>query len=84
MFPNQINTSSLSADVRDAIDNFVNSHERGDLALRRWWEFESFCAVWWMLRAADDTPEVFPKGKSATLQVMEQMIEASIKEINAL
>lgn len=68
----------LSRAAREGIRLFLadNNSDRVDL---HWWEFSQFCGVWFHLKYAADTPEVFPKGKWATLQHMEELIATAMK-----
>lgn len=46
---------------------------------RTWFDFDQCCAFWFRLKYAADDPELFPKGKWATLQRFEELIEQAMK-----
>ena len=74
-----VHVGRLSKETRAAIADYLCAIGRDDLADRRWWEFNEFCGLWFRLSIADDTPQLFPKGKSATLQCMRDMIEEAAR-----
>ena len=70
---------ALTRETRRAIDNYLVSKDRLELADRPWVQFESVCAMWFELKHEPDTEELFPKGKWATLQRLESLIEEAMK-----
>lgn len=77
--PEQIYLGALSAPTRRALARWLCSVGREDLAEKSWWEFNDFCALYFRLRACEDTADLFPRGKWATLQRMQDLIEAAIR-----
>lgn len=73
-----IHFDALSGDTRLALREWLRSIDRDDLADRAWWDFNEFCGMWFRLRAQEDDPELFPRGKFATLQRMEGLIAEAI------
>ena len=45
-----------------------------------WITTEQAALLWFRLRTAEDKPEDFPKGKWASLQLFETLIDESVKE----
>jgi hypothetical protein len=79
MTPDSVHFGALSREARAGIRLFVE--RRGgnvDRVEYAWLEFDEVCAMWFLLRRAEDDPEIFPKGKSATLQAIEGIIERAI------
>lgn len=71
---------SLSIETRRALSDYLLSIDRDDLSDKTYWDFNEFCGLWFRLNAAIDTPRLFPKGKYATLQQMQFMIEEAIRK----
>ena len=70
---------TLSRETRRAIDNYLVGKDRLEMAERSWVQFENVCALWFELKHEPDTEELFPKGKWATLQKLESLIDDAIK-----
>lgn len=66
----------LSQQTRDALSAALS--DSGFDVGESWVDFDTFCGIFHRLKAATDDPELFPKGKWATLQRMEQLIEQAI------
>jgi hypothetical protein len=47
---------------------------------KSWIDFDTCCGIFFRLKFSDDTAELFPKGKWATLQFLEQLIEQAIRK----
>ena len=71
-----VHIGGLTYETRKALEEGVGweTYE----ADRTWLDFDQACAFWFRLKYAPDTPELFPKGKWATLQRMEELIEAAL------
>jgi hypothetical protein len=69
--------NGLSQETREAISNALD--EDGWDAPRSWVDFDLCCGIWFRLKYAADDPKLFPKGKWATLQRLEQLIEQATK-----
>ena len=75
--PDTVYIGALSHETRKAFeDAFGWEHYEAD---RTWLNFDECCAMWFRLKFAPDDPEVFPKGKWATLQRFEELIEQATK-----
>ena len=72
-----VNINALSSETRKAITNAL--FESGFDVGESWIDFDICCGIWFRLRYAEDSPELFPKGKWATLQRFEQLIDEAIK-----
>lgn len=72
---------SLSPETRWALKNYSHVHDFTEwLDDRSYISTEKFAWLLAVLKREQDTPELFPKGKWATLQVMEPLLNASIDE----
>lgn len=70
-----VHIGSLSAQAREGIALHLQRlglDEQGDQLT--WVDFPDAAALCFRLRVAPDTPEVFPKGKWATVQAIETLI----------
>lgn len=79
MTPDSVHLGSLSREARAGIRLFVE-RRRGnvDRVELPWLGFDEVCGLWFLLRRVEDDPEIFPKGKFATLQAIEILIERAI------
>ncbi len=69
--------NGLSDAARTAISNALD--EDGWDLPRSWVDFDTCCGIYFRLRYAKDDPVLFPKGKWATLQRLEELIEQATK-----
>lgn len=76
--PPEIYFGALSADTQRAIAEWLASHGDFDSADRKWWDFAKFCGLWFRLRAMPDSADLFPRGKWATLQRMQDVIDNAL------
>jgi len=67
----------LSYETQRAITEALD--ESGWDVGKSWIDFPTCCAIYFLLKHSQDDPDLFPKGKWATLQRMEQLIEKAIK-----
>ena len=72
-----VNINGLSDLSRTAITNalFDDGWDVG----KSWIDFDTCCGIWFRLKFAEDSPELFPKGKWATLQHLEQLISEAVR-----
>lgn len=61
-----------------AIGAYMDGLGWSDYSNRTYWELENFCALYFRLKHEPDTTDLFPCGKSATLQHMELLIEKAV------
>ncbi len=69
--------NALSPETRYALDNALE--ESGWDVGKSWIDLPTCAAIFFLLKAAKDDPELFPKGKWATLQRLEELIMQAIK-----
>lgn len=72
-----VNINGLSDAARTAITNALQD-DGWDVG-KSWIDFDTCCSIWFRLKYAEDSPELFPKGKWATLQHFESLIELAVK-----
>jgi hypothetical protein len=72
-----VNINELSTEARTAITDalFDDGWDVG----KSWIDFDMCCGIWFRLKYAKDDPDLFPKGKWATLQRFEQLIEQAVR-----
>jgi hypothetical protein len=74
--------SQLSLEAQDGIRRFCTEVFRDPDALDELTDdADAWCKLWFVLRVAPDTPEWFPKGKSATLQFIEGVLLQEAKDV---
>ncbi len=75
-----IHWGSLYRNTRQAIAALYARKDWEDLdgGDKTWILLEEATHMWFRLRAQPDTPELFPYGKWATLQVLEAMIDNAL------
>jgi hypothetical protein len=64
--------NELSAETRHAITDAL--FESGFDVGTSWIDFDTCCGIYFRLKYSEDSPELFPKGKWATVQFMEHLI----------
>ena len=69
--------NQLSHETRRAITDAL--FEDGWDVGNSWIDFDTCCGILQRLKHATDTETLFPKGKWATIQRLEQLIDAAIK-----
>jgi hypothetical protein len=74
----EVEKYKLSQATRDAIENAMWDSGMEGMVGGYWGSFEAFCGLFFRLKYAEDSPELFPKGKWATLQHMEELIQEAI------
>jgi hypothetical protein len=67
----------LSTDTQRAISEALD--ESGWDVGKSWIDLPTCAAIFFLLKYSPDDPELFPKGKWATLQRLEELIEKAIK-----
>lgn len=70
----------LSVQTRDAWNEWLCSIDLGAIEFKNLMCLEHATWIFFMLKEAADTPELFPKGKSASLQHFEMLIANAAKE----
>ena len=70
----------LSRDTQRAISEALE--ESGWDVGKSWIDLSTCAAIFFLLKYSPDDPELFPKGKWATLQRLEELIEKAIKPAN--
>jgi len=75
-----VNINELSHEARRAISDALD--EDGWDAPQSWIDFDLCCGIWFRLRAAKDSEELFPKGKWATIQRLQELIEKAVTPAN--
>lgn len=71
----------LKPDSLAAIRRHYASLDMEEIAAdRTWWEPERACELWFRLKYAEDNPILFPHGKWATLQAIEERIVHALKD----
>ncbi len=70
----------LSHEARKGIADLYARHDWEDLdgGDKNWLLTEEAAMMFFRLRATDDTPETFPKGKWATIQTLESLIDGAM------
>jgi hypothetical protein len=73
---------TLSEETQEGIrqfykDTYGDEDEVGKVCTRP----DHWSWLWFLLRQAEDKPEWFPKGKSATLQIIEKHLDAYAREM---
>lgn len=70
----------ISYETRRAWANlaFVNNWEDLDEGDKTWLTLELASSLFFRLRAYPDTPEAFPKGKWASIQLLETLIDNAV------
>ena len=72
---------SMSEETRYALRDYSSRWDYNEwLEDRSWVSTEHFAWLIALLKEETDTPEVFPKGKWATLQRMEHLLSEAMKE----
>ncbi len=69
-----VHFGALKREMRRAIEQYYFARQWEDVE-HSWITLESAAVMFFRLRAADDTPELFPHGKWATVQALEDQIE---------
>jgi len=72
-----VHIGQLSYETQKAITDAL--FESGWDVGKSWIDFPTCCAIWFLLRKSADSEELFPKGKWATLQRLEQLIDEAVK-----
>lgn len=72
-----VHINALSSETRKAITDAL--FESGFDVGESWIDFDTCCGIWFRLTYAEDSPELFPKGKWATLQRFQQLIEQAMQ-----
>jgi hypothetical protein len=71
-----ISLFELSMDTREAMQQFLREVYDDDCyVMQSWQEFDALAGLWYRLKAAEDTPTRFPKGKWATLQRLQELLD---------
>jgi hypothetical protein len=70
-----IHIGQLSPDAYRAIEDYVAERDWPDTLVRRWIEPASLLLLIELLKRAEDSVKVFPKGKSATIQHLQDMFD---------
>jgi len=76
-----VSVHELSAETRYAITEALD--ESGWDVGKSWIDLPTFAAIFFLLKHSPDSAELFPKGKWATLQRMEQLVEKAIRPVNS-
>ncbi len=73
---------SISKETRKAWERVAQEREWIDPVgeLRLWMTIEQAAFLWFQLRTVEDSQEAFPRGKSASLQALEELIDQGVKE----
>lgn len=69
-----MNLSKFSQTAQDGLRQWAKEVHGDEMILEDTSAPEQWAWWWFQLRGADDRPEWFPKGKSATLQLLEQWL----------
>jgi hypothetical protein len=69
--------NGLSSEAREAIDEAL--FDSGWDVGKSWIDLPTCAAIFFLLKYAKDDPALFPKGKWATLQRLEELIEQAVK-----
>lgn len=80
MTPDIVSIGDISYATRKAWAQLSYEREWDDLdeGGKTWLTLEHACKLFFLLRAHPDSPEVFPKGKWASLQVLETIIDQAL------
>lgn len=68
----------FSIETRDAWESYFNSYS--DCSFKSWITFKEACEFYFLLCASNDSPELFPRGKWASLQMLRELIEKQAVE----
>lgn len=73
---------SISKETRKAWEHVAQEHEWIDSIeeLRPWMTLEQASLLWFQLQTVEDSEEAFPRGKSASLQALEELIYRGVRE----
>lgn len=74
-----VHVGSLSKQTREAICEYLRAQDNALADHFVWIGFEDACAVWFRLKYAADDPALFPRGKWATLQALEELIQRAMQ-----
>lgn len=69
---------NLKPDTLAAIRRHYAALDMENIALATWWQAERVCELYFLLKYAPDDAELFPHGKWATLQAIEELIAAAL------
>ncbi len=69
----------LSKIARDGIGQWYGQRDWEDIGDRSWLTIETACLMVFRLKAAEDDPLLFPHGKWATIQALEQDVLNCVK-----
>lgn len=76
-----VHLGELSYETRLAIQVYSSAHDYDEMiGDRSWLSLHNFAWLVVMLSAEEDTPELFPKGKWATLQRMQDLMHEGAAE----
>ena len=71
----EINLSELLSKTQAGIREALHRVDRDDLADRNWFDLEQFAYLFFILRHLDDDADLFPSGKWATIQRVEDLCD---------
>jgi hypothetical protein len=76
--PGLLHFGALSREARKGIEVLYARREWEDIEDRTWLTREACALMFFHLRAAPDDPDVFPKGKWATIQALESLLDRAV------
>jgi hypothetical protein len=75
-----IHIGSLKRDTREAIHRLYESLGMDAISDSAWWELERVAELFFILKYHKDEAWLFPHGKWATLQAIEDMIRRELEQ----